>query len=175
VQVHFTGEVVLGRDMLAAPLAPAVDLHGRATERVEIYPRLFHGPAYQVLEQARVNADQIVGVWRQGLPDDTVPAGGAGVLGPRLVELCFQTAGLWELGVAHRLGLPRALGELTIFQKPQPGTPLFAVVKPLEAGARFDGCVVDEAGRVCLAFSNYQTIGLSTTEPSPDGANAAAG
>jgi hypothetical protein len=175
VQVHFTGEVLLARSVPTPPPAPVVDLHGQAIERAAIYPRFFHGPAYQVLEQARLNPDRMVGVWRRGLPDDTAPAGGASVLGPRLVELCFQTAGLWELEAKHRLGLPHALGSLAVYAPPPPETALFAVVKALDDGARFEGCVVDEAGRVCLAFSDYQTIGLSVSGPGPDGASAAAG
>ena len=42
----------------------------------------------------------------KGLPDNHHPSELPTLMAPRLIELCFQTAGLWEMGVQGRMGLP---------------------------------------------------------------------
>jgi NAD(P)-dependent dehydrogenase (short-subunit alcohol dehydrogenase family) len=176
-QVHFTGEVCLGRQ---APTAAATAAPPRPSARdaaighEAIYRKFFHGPAYQVLEQAHIGTDQAVGVWRAKLPDDAVPAGGASQIGPRLIELCFQTAGLWEMEMKHRLGLPRGLGAVTVLARAGQGPrgALYAVVRPVAGGDQFEGGVVDEQGKVYLSFSDYQTVPLDLGEREPEAATA---
>ena len=41
-------------------------------------------------------------------------------MAPRLIELCFQTAGLWEMGVQSRMGLPQHVGRVALLQAPHP-------------------------------------------------------
>ena len=68
----------------------------------------FHGPAYQVLDRAwRARRRRRSGGSRTDLPPDHEPADEPDrVAAPRLIELCFQTAGVWELGTTGRMALP---------------------------------------------------------------------
>ena len=43
------------------------------------------------------------------LPANHSPAEQPLVMAPRLLELCFQTAGVWELGTQGRMALPNAI------------------------------------------------------------------
>ena len=88
----------------AAPRRPTA----ATVEHDAVYRVYFHGPAYQVLDRA----------WRDDgarrrrlagdLPPDHEPAEHADRVAPRLIELCFQTAGVWELGTTGRMALPDA-------------------------------------------------------------------
>ncbi len=40
----------------------------------------------------------------------------ATIMAPRLIELCFQTAGLWELGRTSRMGLPQHVREVSLLR-----------------------------------------------------------
>ncbi len=44
--------------------------------------------------------------WPKDLPGNHDPSDRPTLMAPRLIELCFQTAGLWEMGVHGRMGLP---------------------------------------------------------------------
>ena len=92
----------------------------------------------------------------------TVPVAGASeyrtLTGPRLVELCFQTAGLWEAGKTGRLALPLHVGTLQLLAETVEGDDLTAVVTP--AGDGFDCAVLDAAGRVLLRLADYRTVPL---------------
>ena len=35
-------------------------------------------------------------------------------MAPRLIELCFQTAGFWEMGVQSRMGLPQHIDRVSL-------------------------------------------------------------
>jgi hypothetical protein len=59
----------------------------------------FHGPAYQVLKRALWDENGAVGEMAGGLPDNHHPSDQPLAMAPRLVEHCFQTAGLWEMAV----------------------------------------------------------------------------
>ena len=78
---------------------------------------------------------------------------------PRLVELCFQTAGLWEMAVQHRMGLPLHVDRVSLFRAPDVAAgPLFAVVTADPAAGSFDADVVDRAGTRYLHLSGYRTV-----------------
>ena len=62
-----------------------------------VYAIYFHGPAYQVLESVWRDGDAVVGRLSHDLPTDREPSDATIVTPPRLVELCFQTAGVREL------------------------------------------------------------------------------
>ena len=82
------------------------------------------------------------------------------VTSPRLVELCFQTAGLWELGRSGRYGLPAAIDRLSwLGSASQSDSRLCAVVRPGSDGS-FDARVVDESGAVLVILDGYRTIEL---------------
>jgi hypothetical protein len=85
--------------------------------------------------------------------------------GPRLVELCFQAAGLVEAGRSGRLALPLHVDAVR-----------YAAVEPAERGnlvarAEPDGrggfdCVVrDAAGEVMLRLTGYRTVPLPDVPP----------
>jgi hypothetical protein len=80
---------------------------------------------------------------------------------PRLIELCFQTAGVWELGVQGRMGLPRHVREVSLYKTPTPADGrLYAVVIPDEVKRTFDAEVLDAKGNCYLRLTGYQTVAL---------------
>ena len=89
------------------------------------------------------------------------------MIAPRLVELCFQTAGLWELGVQGRLGLPQHVRRVNLYCVPDPAQgSLFAVITPDPEHGIFDADVLDATGKRYLRVSGYSTIALpSAVEP----------
>jgi hypothetical protein len=127
-----------------------------------IYSVFFQGPAYQVVERARVEAGAAVALMPHGLSDDTVPAHAASLLAPRLLELCFQTAGLWEIATRHVLALPSAFRAVTLHRHPMEaeGRRLWALVTPNAAGTEYGARVVDDAGNVYLKLTGYRTTPL---------------
>ena len=101
VTTHFTARVRLTKQTLKAVTVPALGTPvGHIIEAAEIYPLYFHGPAYQVVERAWWDGRRIVGLMAKGLPPNHLPADLPTLMAPRLIELCFQTAGLWEMGTA---------------------------------------------------------------------------
>ena len=74
----------------------------------------FHGPAYQVLDRVWRD-DGIVGRLARELPADHEPASRPTEFVPRLIELCFQTAGVWELGHVRTDGAADAVERVARF------------------------------------------------------------
>jgi hypothetical protein len=155
--VHFTGRVRL------TPASDHVDVralpHGAPPDgsppvgRAEIYRTYFHGPAYQVLDAVWTVADDALGRMAEQLPPDT---DGAMLLDPRRIELCFQTAGIWELR-AHggQMALPREVEELRWNGGATDG-PVVARVHARSDGG-FDAEVDDAHGVPCLVVRGYRT------------------
>ncbi|HET8618919.1 MAG TPA: SDR family NAD(P)-dependent oxidoreductase, partial [Acidimicrobiales bacterium] len=160
VTTHFTGKVRLAK----APAAPAPALtppppNSKGTAADAIYGVYFHGPAFQVLERAWREGEGPVGLFAQGLPTDHVPAERPEVVSPRLIELFFQTAGIWEIGRHARFGLPQHVDRIVLHEGlDAPRGRVEAVVEPGDAG--FDGRVVDEAGTVLVEVHGYRTVEL---------------
>jgi hypothetical protein len=162
VTTHFTARVRLTQH---APVAldvqppPALPPDGSAVEAAGIYRLYFHGPAYQVVERAWRDDDRIVGQLAGTLPANHHPPESPLTMAPRWIELCFQTAGLWEIGVSGRMGLPQHLDRVTVWDTPAAGEGLlYAVVTPSPDGRSFDADVVDSAGRCCARVSGYRTV-----------------
>jgi hypothetical protein len=85
---------------------------------------------------------------------------------PRLLELCLQTAGVWEIGKTGVLALPTAIDRVVVHQLPENGQVLFAQMEPRtgdDDDLCFDGRVVDEKGQVYLEMNGYRTARLPTT------------
>jgi hypothetical protein len=81
---------------------------------------------------------------------------------PRLIELCFQTAGVWELGMLGRMGLPQRVHQVSLFQSQNAAASrLYAVVTPDEVRGTFDAEVLDQKGNCYLRLTGYQTVALS--------------
>jgi hypothetical protein len=82
-------------------------------------------------------------------------------MAPRLIELCFQTAGLWEMGVQGRMGLPQHIDRVSLLREPELAEgPLYAVVVPHPDRGSFDAEVVDSKGNRYLQLSAYRTVAL---------------
>jgi hypothetical protein len=124
-----------------------------------IYRVYFHGPAYQVLRGLSLDGDGAVGALALELPPNAAPASAASLVAPRLVELCFQTAGIWELERHRRLALPASVEEVRVFRQEEDAAGrLFALVTAREGGKSFDARVVDEEGRVFVEVIGYRTV-----------------
>jgi NAD(P)-dependent dehydrogenase (short-subunit alcohol dehydrogenase family) len=160
--VHFTGRVRLAPagDHADMPALPQVALPDGSPPvgRAEIYRTYFHGPAYQVLDAVWTAADDALGRMAEQLPPD---ADRAMLLDPRRIELCFQTAGIWELR-AHggRLALPREVEELRWNGGAADG-PVTARVHA-RADGRFDAEVDDAHGVPWLVVRGYRTAAVDS-------------
>ncbi|HXP86319.1 MAG TPA: polyketide synthase dehydratase domain-containing protein, partial [Bryobacteraceae bacterium] len=168
VTTHFTGRVRLARQPLAAILGPALAApSGSVFEAADIYRIYFHGPAYQVLERAWWDGNRVVGLMAKGLPANHHPSEKLAAVPPRLIELCLQTAGLWELKVEGRMGLPQHIRQVCLWDTPDRAEGrLYAVVTADPAQKSFDVEVLDEAGKRYVRVSGYRTEAL------PDKADA---
>ncbi len=156
---HFTAEVVLTQRPAAAPRID-VELPPEGVPVVgseDIYDTYFHGPAYRVLERVTVDDHRAWGELAGDLPPDTAAGPGRWLTAPRLVELCFQAAGLWA--IAHRkvLALPESVEDVRIHRPvglDERG--LTAVVDARDDA--FDVQVVDPDGAVVVSVHGYRTV-----------------
>jgi hypothetical protein len=146
----------------AVPAAPS----GVVLQAADIYRLYFHGPAYQVLERAWRQDQQVIGQMALGLPANSAPAMPM-VLDPRLIELCFQTAGIWEMGEKSRMALPQQIGRIKWYGVPSAAPDTYYAILRSDNGNGFDAKVVDASGRLCLELIGYRTSEL------PDSIDAA--
>ncbi|WP_407653716.1 SDR family NAD(P)-dependent oxidoreductase [Actinoplanes oblitus] len=161
--VHFTGTIRLAAEPPDAEQAPAaVPEPGDAATLTpaDVYRLYFHGPAYQVVEAAWPVGDGAAARYAADLPAAT---GEPTLTAARLLELCFQTAGLVEAGHEGRLALPRHLDTLRLGAAPAERAGLLAVVAPDGTGG-FDARVVD-GDTVVLAVRGYRSVPLPDTPP----------
>jgi len=159
---HFTGRVLLAKNSVQAPAPKTLpERGGGSVEAADIYQIYFHGPAYQVLEKAWWNGKQMLGVLAKGLPPNHHPSELLTLMAPRLIELCFQTAGVWELGLQGRMALPQHVGRIALFRSPDlvEGR-LFAVITPNVVQKTFEAEVLDDKGNCYLTLNGYQTVAL---------------
>jgi Polyketide synthase dehydratase N-terminal domain len=136
-----------------------------------IYRVYFHGPAYQVLSRVALLADgSVEGTMAADLPADVSQPGRSWIHAPRLVELCFQTAGVYEIGLTSQMGLPAAIGKVTVYETPAASQPLVAEVRPrrTDGGLVYDAAVRDDAGRVYVELSGYATSAIPGSLPEGD-------
>ncbi len=164
--LHFTGKVHLepqgsqAREMRVEP----PNWNGHYTVKAEdIYALYFHGPAFQVLEGVQRSGRTYLGKLHKSLPGITQQEH-AMLSTPTLVELCFQTAGVWEIGKTGTLALPRSVESLVLYRQNINGVAIYAEVTPVQSGTgdlHFDCRVVDAKGRVYLELKDYRTTPLS--------------
>ncbi|KAF0107639.1 MAG: beta-ketoacyl synthase [Anaerolineaceae bacterium] len=162
---HFSGKVYLEPQgaARAGVNARAPKWNGRHTVKAEdIYRLYFHGPAFQVLEGVQRSGGALLGKLNQNLPAITSEEHTL-VSAPTLVELCFQTAGIWEIGTTGTLALPRSIESLTLYRQSANGAAIYAEVKPIQSAdgsLHFDARVVDAQGRLYLELKKYRTTPL---------------
>jgi len=160
---HFSGTVRLTKNQrvqdlpslaVVAPLEPTVEAHN-------IYKVYFHGPAYQVLARAWRDGERMIGQMSASLPPNHAPAHLQTVLNPRILELCLQTAGLWEITVKNRLGLPQHIDRIRLWNAAlEPDSTLYAIVTPDERHGVFNAEVIDSKGRRFCEMQGYRTAVL---------------
>jgi len=166
--LHFSGKVILSPPGKATPQAigtpPDWD-ETRMLKKEEIYRLYFHGPAFQVIDEVCRSGDGLVGrlcMERPPLSADFPSP----VNGPSLVELCMQTAGVWQIGKTGALGLPNAIQSLAFYPQEAKKGPFFAQVRPVtreDGQISFDAWVVDAQGRLYLEMKGYRTAPLPYT------------
>ena len=163
-RVHFKARVRMRREAEAKPKVAFKKPAARALGigREPIYEVYFHGPAYRVIERAAVEGDGVVALMAAGLPPNAKPAEAEALVAPRLLELCFQAAGLWLLVKKQTMGLPTALERAAVY-RPEVAAGekrLYVTVEALRGGEAFDARVVDEKGLVHAEVVGYRTVAL---------------
>ncbi len=161
--VHFSGRAVLAREPVQPPDQADAPDDGESDGGIgpeAIYEIYFHGPAFRVLDRAWRHNGDVVGRLAADLPPDHEPAEEPTIAAPRLIELCFQTAGVWELGTTGRMALPTHIDRVIRYAGADAPGQLLAVVHPREDGSAVDARVVDEAGNVRVMLQGYRTIEL---------------
>jgi hypothetical protein len=161
--LHFEGLVFLSKAPSAAEVVtePPAWKNTASVEADKIYRLFFHGPSFLVLDAEQLTDGGILGKFNKRLIQTTngepeFPAT------PLLIELCFQTAGLWEAGATGILALPQSVGSLRLYPRPVNGSTIYAEVKPHEEGEKvsFDARVIDSIGNVFLEMNDYLTSPL---------------
>lgn len=161
--LHFTGKVYLSQNKAQNLVTGKLPVWEDAAEvcSEDIYKLYFHGPAFQVLECVQRSGEHVMGRFAK---DNFSPTTNeqSSINTPLLVELCFQTAGLWEAGTTGIMALPKSIGTLTIYPRRVNGEPIFAEVTPRKENGKivFDARVVDSKGHMYLELSNYETAPL---------------
>ena len=103
----------------------------------------------------------VLGRMADDLPPHYDAGAGPTQIVPRLIELCFQTAGVWELGTAGVHGAadarrPRA----AVRRRGRAGPPRPPSCRPRPDGTAMDADVVDEHGAVRIRLEGYRTTAL---------------
>ena len=161
VTVHFKARVRLSRTPPETAEGAWPQLDGEEVlSPEEIYRVYFHGPAYRVLEKAWRTNGAAVGLLPETLPANHDPEDVPTLMEPRWIELCFQTAGLMEIGETGRMGLPRRVARVRRASGGAPAGRVAALVEPRGEDGAFRARVVDEAGRVHLELDGYSTVEL---------------
>jgi hypothetical protein len=162
ITTHFTARVRLADQLAAAEAVQLPSAEQRPTVvNDDIYKVYFHGPAYQVIERAWRHGEAVAGAMPEALPANHKPEELPTVMQPRLIEACFQTAGLFEIGTTGKMGLPLHVDGVSALRALE-GVQgrLHAVVRPDAERGSFDASVVDEAGTVYVTLRGYRTVAL---------------
>jgi hypothetical protein len=163
-RLHSHGTVVLAGAAPAEERATVRPPAGVTFDDAAIYRVFFHGPAYRVLEGVHVDGGSAVGVMREALPPNARDPEADERTSPRLVELCFQTAGMLDVARRSAFGLPAALRSVRLTGAARPeGVRLYAEVHPGDDGG-LDARVVDADGRVHVVLSGYRTVALPSAQ-----------
>jgi NAD(P)-dependent dehydrogenase (short-subunit alcohol dehydrogenase family) len=158
--VHFTGRVRLSTERSKLSGSKPPQTAGPAVASADVYSIYFHGPAYHVVDSVGKSDHKVVAVMTDSLPSNHLPESRQLVTTPRLTELAFQAAGIWEIGTTGKMALPLHIDRLVYAGNPKKAKGrLHAVVDPND-GAGFDALIVDEGGTAYVAMSGYRTVQL---------------
>ncbi len=161
ITTHFSGRVRLVAKE-SKPISGAVpDLKVKTKAGAsDIYRIYFHGPAYQVLQDAWRSGDQIIGQFAKNLPENHDPSGLPVIVSPRLIELCFQTASLSGLALESRLGLPFGIQEFQLHSLPEANEETYYAWIAVNSEGTYDCKLVDGKGLVYMVLRGYKTMDL---------------
>ncbi|MHB1482460.1 MAG: polyketide synthase dehydratase domain-containing protein, partial [Bellilinea sp.] len=165
---HFSGKVHLrpiGTELNQPTMEPPVWNGAYTVDAKDIYKLYFHGPSFQVLDGVQRSGETVLGKLHRNTPSITAEVQEM-LTTPVLLELCMQTAGIWEAGATGVLALPSSIGELRLYNLTPNGQPIFAAVTPIqdaEGNFTFNASVVDAKGRIYLELDNYRTSRLPYT------------
>ena len=160
--LHFAGKVLLAPVSDAREEKTGETIIWKGSEAIqsdEIYKLYFHGPSFQVLEAVVREGESVVGKLRADLPPMTNLKEQLSTQ-PILVELCLQTAGIWEIGTTGIMALPRSIASLKVYRIGMNGSAIYAEVtqhENEEGRPSFDARVLDAKGRVYLEMEDYRT------------------
>jgi acyl carrier protein/NAD(P)-dependent dehydrogenase (short-subunit alcohol dehydrogenase family) len=159
---HFTATVRLNRESPAAIVGDKpLPATGPTVGASDVYQVYFHGPAYRVLDSAWSDGPgTVIGRLCETLPDNHTPADLPTQIAPRLIELCFQTAGMCELGWDGVFGLPAHVGRVAKLKEPGRERPLYSIVRHARDGKSYDVDIVDQTGAVYMRLEDYRTAAL---------------
>ncbi len=167
-KLHFSGVVVLEASAAEVRHVQAMNRTEPEIGREAIYRVYFHGPAYRVLDRVEgAGPGQVIGCMTAQLPLDTTDANHGSLVGPRLIELCFQTAGVWEIGKTGQLALPAAVDRVIVRDSSTNAGPLVAEVTADQTGETlsFNARVRDGEGKVHVELEGYRTSRMPNTLP----------
>ncbi len=161
--IHFTARVRVSKQLEQAAIGSAPRLTADAiVDAAHIYRIYFHGPAYRVIERAWSDGERMIGELASPLPANHQPSDRPTLMSPRLIELCFQTAGLWQLGKQSSMGLPQQVQQVSSLRAPQLAEGhLYAIVTPHPEQGNFDAEVVDAKGCRYLRLNGYRTVAVA--------------
>ena len=168
---HFCGTVRLVRgETPRQPKRNGKHTSGKRRGRVgseDIYKIFFHGPSYRVLEGVEATERGARSRMRSPLPPALGKPEDATLFSPRAIELCLQTAGVYELGTSGRMALPAAIDRMITHDVPGDAEELTAEVEPhtVDGALSFDARVSDAKGRVYFELQGYRTSVLPTPLP----------
>ncbi len=167
---HFTGRVRLTRSAPSAQHEDPPSRQGAEVSGEDVYRMYFHGPAYQVVGSAWRDGDRSVAELAGDLPANHVPGDQVVQAAPRLIELCFQAAGLWEAGREGRMALPTHVDRVVVLDPAgESGDgPLVVAARQGEDG--FACTVTGPTGNVAVRLEGYRTVELPV--PLPDDVRA---
>jgi phosphopantetheinyl transferase len=160
---HFEGTILVDQAEPVEAL-PSAFFPDETISRGAIYRRFFHGPAFQVLQDAG-------GVARQGLLVDAIVEhafiASALVTRPLILEAAFQAAGLHRMAVAGVMALPASIDLVLLGSHPSDGAVLHLMARAntTSTGTSYDVDVDGPDGAV-LRLRGFQMI---DTGPLPPG------
>ena len=167
VTTHFTARVRLTKKVpKESSRSSHVEVPSVAvSDAGDIYKIYFHGPAYQVLRRGWRDGHRVIAEMAGTLPSNHLPPDKPTTISPRTIELCLQTAGLWEIAVEGRFGLPHKIEWIRFVRNIEEaaGTSLYCIATPDPEAGSFDTEVVDASGNVYLEMQGYRTATLPTT------------
>jgi hypothetical protein len=167
---HFTGRVRLTRSQPAAQHADPPVREGAEVTADDVYAVYFHGPAYQVVGAAWRDGDRSAAQFASDLPPNHTPDDQSTQAAPRLIELCFQAAGLWEAGRDGRMALPTHVTRAVVLPAAGEAAEGPLTVTAQQGPAGFDCIVTDPSGSVLVRVEGYRTVEFP--QPLPDDVRA---